>query len=336
VILPKILAAQPFFAIGSLKDQRSMPRNLLTTRNLQLFVAFFGVMCLAGCSFLTRRHDQALDEDGPTGKWQAKFASIRKSAMTLQRPEKAAPSHQRDWRTDLTVLPYAEIRSDRVRLYNIRDCEYRTEVDYDVRHFDREIRLSDVRSVDFIVVPFKETPLLAHTMLSFGMADGEQLVFSVEARLQKGQGYAAIGGAMNAFELIYVVGTEKDLIRLRTDVRKVDVYLYPILATMPQVQKVFVAAVARVNEIARQPEFYDTITNNCTTNIVDLINELRPGAIPQDIRVLLPGHSDRLAYDLGLLAVQGPFDQIKAASKINLAAQLNHDAHDFSQRIRLR
>ena len=173
-------------------------------------------------------------------------------------------------------------------------------------------------------------------MLSFGVADGEHLVFSVEARLQKGQSYAAIGGALNEFELMYIVGTEKDLIRLRTDVRKVDVYLYPILATPPQVQKVFLAASARVNEIARQPEFYDTITNNCTTNIVDLINELRPGAIPQDIRVLLPGHSDRLAYDLGLLAVQGPFDQIKAASRINLAAQLNHDAYDFSQRIRAR
>ena len=312
-----------------------MPRDLPTLRNLPYVIALVSVMCVAGCNVFARR-EAAIDQDRPTGKWQAKFATFRKNAIILQRPEKTAPSHQRDWRTDLTVLPYAEIRSDRVRLYNIRDCDYRTEEDYDVRHFDREIMLADVRSVDFIVVPFKETPLLAHTMLSFGMADGEQLVFSVEARLQKGQGYAAIGGALNAFELIYVVGTEKDLIRLRTDVRKVDVYLYPILATPPQVQKVFVAAVARVNEIARQPEFYDTITNNCTTNIVDLINELRPGAIPQDIRVLLPGHSDRLAYDLGLLAVQGPFDQIKAASKINLAAQLNHDAPDFSQRIRMR
>jgi hypothetical protein len=298
-------------------------------------ICFVGGALLLGCNSLTHRNDSARNVDQPTGKWQAKFASTRQRMMNFERPEKAA-SHHRDWRTDLAVLPYAEIRSDRVRLFNIRDCNYRSETDYDVRHFDREIMLSDVRTIDFIVVPFKETPLLAHTMLSFGMADGEYIVFSVEARLQKGQSYAAIGGALNEFELIYVVGTEKDLIRLRTDVRKVDVYLYPILAPPPQVQKVFLAAVARVNEIARQPEFYDTITNNCTTNIVDLINELRPGAIPQDIRVLLPGHSDRLAYDLGLLAVQGPFDQIKAASKINLAAQLHRDAHDFSQRIRTR
>jgi hypothetical protein len=313
-----------------------MPREMHPTQKLQLILSLASLAWLMGCNALTHRDDRALTQDRPTGKWQAKFASTRQRVLRFQRPEKAAASHQRDWRTDLTVLPYAEIRSDRIRLYNIRDCDYRSETDYDVRHFDREILLSDVRTIDFLVVPFKETPLLAHTMLSFGMADGEHLVFSVEARLQKGQSYAAIGGAMNAFELIYIVGTEKDLIRLRTDVRKVDVYLYPILATPPQVQKVFVAALARVNEISRQPEFYDTLTNNCTTNIVDLINELKPGAIPQDIRVLLPGHSDRLAYDLGLLAVQGPFDQIKAAAKINLAAQLNSDAHDFSQRIRMR
>ena len=313
-----------------------MRRETPPLKKCLIAICFAVGALVLGCNALTHRNSAESSTDRPTGKWQAKFAATRQRMMNFKGPEKAVASHHRDWRTDLAVLPYAEIRSDRVRLFNIRNCNYRTETDYDVRHFDREILLSDVRTIDFIVVPFKETPMLAHTMLSFGMADGEHLVFSVEARLQKGQNYAAIGGALNEFELMYIVGTEKDLIRLRTDVRKVDVYLYPILATPPQVQKVFLAACARVNEIARQPEFYDTISNNCTTNIVDLINELRPGAIPKDIRVLLPGHSDRLAYDLGLLAVQGPFDQIRAASRINLAAQLNYEANDFSQRIRMR
>lgn len=244
------------------------------------------------------------------------------------------PSHLGYWRPDLAVLPYAEIQSDRVQLYNIRDCEYRTEEEYDVRHFDRQILLNQVRSIDFIVVPFKETPAIAHTMLSFGLADGEHIVFSVEARLEQGENYAAIPGATNQYELMWVVGTERDLIRLRTDVRNVDVYLYPVKATPEQVQNVFLACLARVNEIHRQPEFYDLLTNNCTTNIVDMVNSLRPGYIPKDLRVVLPGHSDKLAYDLGLLAVDGPFRQIKAASKINLTAQLNSDAANFSQAIR--
>jgi Domain of unknown function (DUF4105) len=324
-----------------------MTRPLAQLRLLSVVcLALLHVGALIGCGSF-RRTRQASDSKsspanvGPSDRpasrgFAARLASnILPDGIRVTR-EKVAPTHHKDWRADLTVLPYAEIGVDRVRLVNIRDCVYRTEEDYDVRHYNRLVMLNDVRTVDFIVVPFKEAPLLAHTMLSFGMADGEQLVFSFEARLQKGQTYAAVGGALNAFELIYVVGSERDLIRLRTRVRKVDVYLYPILAQPDRVQKLFVAAVARVNEIARQPEFYDTLNNNCTTNIVDLINELKPGAIPQDIRVLLPGHSDKLAYELGLLAVQGPFEQIRAACKINLVAELNYDAPDFSQRIRQR
>ncbi|MFK7735791.1 MAG: DUF4105 domain-containing protein [Pirellulaceae bacterium] len=244
------------------------------------------------------------------------------------------PSHNRHWRPDLAVLPFAEIGSEQIQLYNIRDCEYRTEEDYDVRLFDRPIQLSDVLTVDFVVVPFKETPALAHTMLSFGLADGQQLVFSVEARLEQGESYAAIASAARQFELMWVVGTEQDLIRLRTEVRDVDVYLYPINATPAQAQKVLLAALARVNEIARRPEFYDLLTNNCTTNIVDLVNSLRPGTIGRDLRVVLPGHSDRLAYDLGLLAGQGPFETVKIASKINGLAKIHAKSEDFSRAIR--
>lgn len=243
-------------------------------------------------------------------------------------------SHFRNWRPDLTLLPYAVISDDRVHLYNIRDCEYRTEEDYDVRHFDRQVLLNDVRSVDFIVVPFKETPAIAHTMLSFGLADGQHIVFSAEARLEQGESYAALPSANKEYELMWVVGTERDLIRLRTDVRDVDVYLYPTKAKPAEAQKVFLACTARVNEIARTPEHYNLITNNCTTNIVEMVNSLRPGYIKPDFRVVLPGHSDRLAYDLGLLAADGPFEVVKAASKVNLAAKIHSDSTHFSQAIR--
>ncbi len=250
--------------------------------------------------------------------------------------ERKQPSNNRNWRPDLAVLPVAEISGDHIKIYHIRDCTYRTEEDYDVRHFDRELKLSDVRTVDFIVVPFQNTPALAHTMLSFGLADGEQIVVSVEGRLEQGEQYSTLGGALDGYELMVVIGTERDLILLRTEVRKVDVYLYPTRVSPEQAQKMFLAMLMRANELARKPEFYDLLTNNCTTNIVDHVNALKPGAIPSDLRVLLPGHSDRLAYDLGLLAVTGPFEQIRAASKVNLVSHLNANAPDFSRRIRQR
>jgi hypothetical protein len=285
----------------------------------------------SGCSTLVKSNQGGSDM---ASKGESSPSRLTRLAAFVGVPKKKQPSHDRLWRPDLAVLPFAEIEHDRVLLKNIRDCEYRTSDDYDVRHFDRQVMLDDVRTIDFIVVPFVNAPLIAHTMLSFGLANGEQIVFSVEARLEQGEDYALMAGTNNDYELMWVVGTERDLIRLRTEVRKVDVYLYRTRATPEQVQKVFLAAVARVNQIARQPEFYDLVSNNCTTNIVDLVNQLRPGAVPEDIRVLLPGHSDRLAYDLGLLAAQGPFDQIKAASKVNLVAQLYADAPNFSQAIR--
>lgn len=245
------------------------------------------------------------------------------------------PSHDRLWRPDLAVLPYGEIESDRVKLYNIRDCEYRSEEDYDVRHQDLEIWLDQLKTVDFIVVPFKEAPSIAHTMISFGLSNGEHIVFSVEARLEQNEQYSVLASTNNQYELMWVVGTERDLIRLRTEVRDVDVYLYPIKATPGQVRDVFLSSIARINEIVRQPEFYDLITNNCTTNIVDMVNNLRPGAIPSDIRVVLPGHSDRLAYDLGLLAVEGDFEQIKRGARINSAARIHADSANFSRAIRM-
>ncbi|MEO8272252.1 MAG: DUF4105 domain-containing protein, partial [Aureliella sp.] len=222
---------------------------------------------------------------------QASTGRLGRLASLVGVPRNKVPSHDRLWRPDLAVLPYAQIEHDRVQLKNIRDCTYRSENDYDVRHFDRQVMLSDVRTIDFIVVPFVNTPLIAHTMLSFGLASGEQIVFSVEARLEQGENYALVAGTNHDYELMWVVGTERDLIRLRTEVRKVDVFLYRTRATPEQVQRVFLAAVARVNQIVRQPEFYDLVSNNCTTNIVDMVNELRPGSVPPDIRVVLPGHS---------------------------------------------
>lgn len=281
--------------------------------------------------------DKTAKVEPTPGEVQFKKTIAGRLASTVRggKPPKM-PSNNRNWRPDLAVLPIAEFEGDKIKLYHIRDCTYRTEEDYDVRHFDKEFKVTDVQSVDFIVVPFQNTPALAHTMLSFGLADGQQIVVSVEGRLEQGEQYSTLGGAMDGYELMVVVGTERDLILLRTEVRKVDVYLYPTRVTPAQAQRLFMAMMTRANQLARQPEFYDLLTNNCTTNIVDHINQLKPGAIPSDIRVLLPGHSDRLAYDLGLLAVNGPFDQIRAASRVNLAAHLNAGAPDFSKRIRAR
>jgi hypothetical protein len=244
------------------------------------------------------------------------------------------PSNDRNWSADLAVLPRAEIRGESVTVRNIRNCTYRTTDDYTVNHYDKTFDLAKLDTVDFIIVPFQGMPSLAHTMLSFGFGGEDYLAVSVEIRREQGETYAPLKGMLQQFELIYVVGDERDLIGLRTNHRREDVYLYPARATRAQARALFLDVMRRVNQLADHPEFYDTLTNNCTTNIVQHVNRLKPQRVPYDYRVLLPGYSDRLAYELGLLDTDLSFEQARLRARVNYLAYLYRDSPDFSKKIR--
>lgn len=241
----------------------------------------------------------------------------------------------RMWRPDLAILPFAEFEGNEVLIRHVRNCHYRSETDYDVRHYDMRFRLQDVKTVDFIVVPFKESQLLAHTMLSFGLADGRHIAISVEARLDEGESYSPVRGINSRFELMYVIADERDVIPLRTNIRNVDVYLYKGHSTPDQTQDLLVDMLARANKLLREPEFYDTLSNNCTTNLVQHVNKLRPGLIPFDWRIVLPGHSDRLAYQLGLIDTSESFEVTRAKANITALARANANSPSLSQQIRI-
>lgn len=251
-------------------------------------------------------------------------------------PTKTSPSNYRNWKAEFATLPAATIADDVVQIKNVRNCLWVTDEDFILRHYDRTFRLSDVRTVDFCVVPFTGAEILAHTMLSFGLADGTYIAVSVEVRLEEGAQYDPLRGAMRQFELTYVVADERDVVLLRTAHRKVDVYLYRSTATPAQAQAMLKDMLARVNGLAKQPEFYDTITNNCTTNIVDHVNRLAAGRAPADVRVMLPGLADQYAYDMGLIDRTLPFAETKRRARINDLADRYRNEPDFSQKIRSR
>jgi len=188
--------------------------------------------------------------------------------------------------------------------------------------------------VGFFVVPFPELPSLAHTMLSFGFADRDYLAVSVEIRKEQGETYAPLKGMLGQFEIMYVLGDERDLIGLRTNYRLHEVYMYRVRATPAQAQTLFRDVIERVNKLAVEPEYYNTLTNNCTTNILRHVNHLDPKAVPFDWRVVLTGQSDRLAYERGLLDTNLSFEETKARAKINYAAYRWRESPDFSVAIR--
>ena len=244
------------------------------------------------------------------------------------------PSNFKNWQPSLAVLPYATSDGQHVTVRHVRNCDYKSEYDYTVNLYDRTLDLKDLQTVDFIVVPFRDHPYLAHTMLSFGLGNDEYLCVSAEVRLEEGEKYSPIRGLFRQYELTYVVADERDLIRLRTRHRDADVYIYRTIATPEQSQDLFLDVIQRINKLAVSPEFYDAVTNNCTTNIVNHVNRLRPHRVPYAMPVLLPGYADRYAYSLGLLDTKLSLEQTRRLAHVNQMAELYYDSPEFSKKIR--
>jgi hypothetical protein len=244
------------------------------------------------------------------------------------------PSNDRDWIDEQKVLAYADIGDDQVRVHNVRNAQFYTYRDCVVDYYDRTYDLSKISTVDFIVIPFADNKAIAHTLLSFGFVNGDHVGVSVEVRLEKGESYSTAAGLLGQFELMYVVADEHDLLPVRPEFRHVDVLLYPTKATPAQARALFVDVMKRVNQLHDQPEFYDTLRNNCTTNIVRHINTLKPGEIKYDYRVLLPGYADELAYELGLIDNSLPFAEVRRRARISDVILQYKDDPRFSERIR--
>jgi membrane-bound metal-dependent hydrolase YbcI (DUF457 family) len=242
------------------------------------------------------------------------------------------PSHHRAWRPEVARMPRAIIDGDRVRITGVRNFDYRDKDDFTVRYEEREVLLSHLTSVDLFVSFWMKIPV-AHTFVSFNFDNAPPLCVSIETRPEIGEGFSVIGSMFKQFELIYIVGDERDIVRVRTDYRHEDVYLYRIRASPENARRLFLIYLDRINQLADQPEFYDLLSNSCTINIVRYARAA--GKVRQfDIRYYLNGLVDRFLYRVGLIDTQLPLAELRRRSRINEAALAADNAPDFSQRIR--
>lgn len=244
------------------------------------------------------------------------------------------PSNDRDWSPDQARLPVAEFDGPLVTIRNVRNFQYLSTDRWQEGWYDKTLDLRELDSLWFIVEPFGEREGPAHTFLSFGFADRDFISISAEIRKEKGESFSALKGLLRQYEIMYVVGDERDLVKLRSNYRKDDVYLYPVRTSAEKKRELFVEMLTRANRLREKPEFYNTLTNTCTTNIVRHVNGIAPKKIPMRIEVLLPGYSDRLAYELGLIDTDLPFDQLRERFRINELALRFADDPEFSRRIR--
>ena len=245
------------------------------------------------------------------------------------------PSNQRDWIVEHAVLPAAELNGSRVTIRNVRNFSYDSAGTPTPNYEDRTYDLDQIQTVWFVLSPFDpKSRGAAHSFLSFGFADSQYVGVSVEARRERGEAYSLWKGLLRQFEIMYVIGDERDLIGVRANIRNDDVYVYPIKTSPEKVRQLFVDIMERANELRSDPKFYNTLSNNCTTTIVDHANRVATTRIRYGKEVLLPGYADELALRLGLIDSDDSVEQVRARYLVNERARRFAGAPDFSVRIR--
>lgn len=243
-----------------------------------------------------------------------------------------APSNDRNWAPDIGRTATVTIDGDRLVVSNLRNFAWRSDTDFDQRWETRTYDLARVTDVD-LIMSYWAGEAIAHTIISFGFGEGPRLAFSVETRKERGEAYSAIAGFFKEYELAIVAADERDIVRVRSNVRGEDVRIYRLRMTPDNARLLLRRYAQEMNDIARTPRFYDTLTANCTTLVFGMVQTIRPG-LPLDPRVLISGYLPDYVYDLGATATNMPLAELRRRSRIHDAAALADEAPDFSVRIR--
>ncbi len=247
------------------------------------------------------------------------------------------PSNDRSWVNDNERLTTAEFDDGKVTIRNVRDFEWRSNRDFDKRWIDMEINLDDVSKIWFVLEYFDPSRRqMAHTIMSFEMSDGTRLACSIEVRRERGERYHPVKGLFRQYELIYVWATERDVIGVRTRCRKRSVtHLFEAVVLGPgNERRMLESYLKRTNKLSQSPEWYNTITNTCTTNIVRHVNEVYPGRVPRAVAVLLPGLSPKLLQRNNLVKIEGTIEETLRDSIIDERAKSWDGVTDFGDWIR--
>ena len=245
----------------------------------------------------------------------------------------SVPRGERTYVPEQAVLPRIERRGDSVRIAGVRAFRYAADTVLRRQYVTREHDLGAVRAVWYAVSPFASWRGPAHAFLSFEFADSTYLSVSVEARKEVGENYSPVRGLLRRYELMYVIGDEADVIGLRTNGWGDPVYLYPTTATPEQARRLLERLLERAAALSERPEYYNTVTNNCATNLADALNAIAPRRVPWHVSLVLPGYSDMYAWRRGLLAIEGSPESVRERYRINARA-LAAGEGDFSRVIR--
>jgi hypothetical protein len=244
------------------------------------------------------------------------------------------PSGDTAWQPDVARTAWAETDGDQVTIHNFRNFDYQLGQSPQVRWETKIVDLSQLRAVD-LYINFWGSTLICHPIVSFQFGPTDHVAISVETRMGRGQTYSLIRGFFKQFQLIYIVADERDVIRIRTNYRHEQLYLYRTSIKPERARKLFLSYLSSVNALHAQPKFYNALSDNCTTNVRTQTAATSAKPAPWDWRMIVNGTVDELVYERGGFASQLPFAELKQSSLIDAKAQAADRNPDFSAQIRV-
>jgi hypothetical protein len=243
-----------------------------------------------------------------------------------------SPSNDRNWADDVGRVAHGTIDRNHVTLHNVRTFEWRTTTDYTQRWETRHYDLERLVALDMIM-SYWSGHAIAHTLISFGFDDGNHVVFSVEVRRERTEEFSEIGGFFKEFELSVIAAEERDIVRLRTNVRREKTYLYRLRIGPSAMRSLFLAYVDEANSLVNQPRFYQTLSGNCTILVYKMLRRI-VGPLPLSYRLWLSGYLPEYVYSVGGLDMRYPLEELRTMGYISERARNADLSLTFSDDIR--